>query len=94
MSGPWLLAQAVAKVVLRQGNNPATVKAAEASGKRKAMVVIPNKSAQLVNESAKRSNYLAQGRVVIIIDSMVGATEGRTIPLRDRGPVSTQTRLY
>jgi len=58
------------------------------------MVVIPNKSAQLVSESSKRSNYLAQGRVVIIIDSMVGATEGRTIPPRDRGPVSTQTRLY
>ena len=80
LTGPWLLTGAAAKVSIRQGDNPAPVKAEDSAGNKKATIVISTSAAQLVRESTKTNNYLADARVVIIIDTMVGATEGRKLP--------------
>lgn len=83
LPAPWLFIGAEAKVIIRQGNAPANVKASSSGGAKNAKVVVSNKSAQLISESAKKNNYLAEGRAVIIIDSMVGATEGKNHIDRD-----------
>ncbi|GEM_PF-1145771 len=91
-AAPWILAQATAKVTLRQGGNPTKVRSVKAEGKRKAKVVISNKDALLVRKSTKKSNYLVKARVVIIVDSMVGATEGRRI--QPGGTLAALRRLF
>jgi len=73
------LAQAAQTVVLRQGKKPAKVKATAVGGSNKAKIVVSSSSAAQIKRTNKKTNYLGQARVVIITDSMVGATEGRRI---------------
>lgn len=73
------LAQAAQTVALRQGTKAITVAATAATGPQKAKVVVSNSSAAQIKRTNKKANYLGQARVVIITDSMVGATEGRRI---------------
>lgn len=72
----FMVAQ-TAQTALRQGAQPVTVTAVQASGQQNARVVISNSSASKIKRTNKKKNYLGEARVVIITDSMVGATEGK-----------------
>lgn len=72
----FMLAQS-AQTALRQGAQPVTVTALQASGQQKARVVVSSSSAAKIKRTNKKKNYLGEAKVVIITDSMVGATEGK-----------------
>jgi hypothetical protein len=78
-----------AQTALRQGTQPVTVTAVQASGQQKARVVVSNSSAAKIKRTNKKKNYLGEARVVIITDSMVGATEGKKKFRNERNTVKT-----
>jgi len=82
-SNPLFLLRAEARVTLRQGDAPLEVKAEDSTGAKKAGIIISGPAARLIRTTDARSNYLSEARVVILVDSMVGATEGRVPPEND-----------
>ena len=72
-----LVADATQEAVPRQGTQPTRVVATLATGQQRVRVVVPNPGATQVRRTNARTNYLGEARVVIITDTMVGATEGR-----------------
>lgn len=82
-SNPIFLLRAEARVTLRQGEAPLEVKADDSAGGKKAKIIVSNPAARLIRSTGSQSNYLAEARVVILMDSMVGATEGKLPPEDD-----------
>ncbi len=79
-SNPIFLLRAEATVTLRQGKAPLETKADDSAGEKKARIIVSDPVARLIRMTNRQSNYLAEARVIILMDSMVGATEGKLSP--------------
>ncbi len=65
---------------LRQGRNPMQVKGLKNGGKLKANVIVSSESAQKAQLADKASQIFAKCKVVILMDTMIGGTEGKLRP--------------
>ncbi len=62
---------------LRQGRNPMQVKALKSGGKLKANVIVSSESAQRAKLADEASQIFTKCKVVILMDTMIGGTEGK-----------------
>jgi TolB-like protein len=65
---------------LRQGGNPMEVKALKSGGKLKANVIVSSESAQKAKLADEASQIFTKCKVVILMDTMIGGTEGKIGP--------------
>ncbi len=65
---------------LRQGGNPMEVKALNSGGKLKANVIVSSESAQKAKLADEASQIFTKCKVVILMDTMIGGTEGKIGP--------------
>jgi hypothetical protein len=71
------LVQAARRIVIRQGPRPVQVRASAKAGPTRSRIVVTRTASAQIKQARTQNDFLRQGRVVVISDSMIGGTEGK-----------------
>ncbi|UCD84455.1 MAG: hypothetical protein JSU92_14475 [Deltaproteobacteria bacterium] len=77
---------------LRQGRKPMEIRALESGGKLKADIIVSSDSAQKAQLADKASQMFSKCKVVILMDTMIGGTEGKIRPPKSQNLAAVPLR--